>query len=334
MATATAADYSTTTVANGLYYPLSSNPSSYLVAADIAGKADLASPTFTGTPSLPTGTIGVTQTAGNNTTAVATTAFVQQEVPAASTTVAGKVELATSEETILGASTTLVPSAFSAKAAIMSSDWSPIYRSGFTATTSGTGAGCLLNWTNTRYLLPSTGASGHSYARTFGLSQFDQLTNLWGDDANVYLNFAKRIWMSGRSLINLPTQANWLCRVSFGKIEANGVGDLNRRGIGWKYTCGTSQVIQLMVHNGTTLTTVNSSFTPTTSAFTWDIVSEGNGNVTLYINGSSVATTSAGPSTRGFDNQLLYQEEAVLTGTSLNSFTAFYGARGAIYVQR
>ncbi|MFA9189104.1 hypothetical protein AAGV33_11305, partial [Flavobacterium sp. FBOR7N2.3] len=34
------------------------------------------SPAFTGTPTLPTGTIGVTQTAGNNTTALATTAFV------------------------------------------------------------------------------------------------------------------------------------------------------------------------------------------------------------------------------------------------------------------
>lgn len=39
-------------------------------------KADLASPTFTGTPSLPTGTTGVTQTAGDNTTKLATTAFV------------------------------------------------------------------------------------------------------------------------------------------------------------------------------------------------------------------------------------------------------------------
>jgi hypothetical protein len=45
-------------------------------AASIALKANLASPTFTGTPSLPTGTIGVTQTAGNSTTALATTAFV------------------------------------------------------------------------------------------------------------------------------------------------------------------------------------------------------------------------------------------------------------------
>jgi len=40
------------------------------------GGAPLASPAFTGTPSLPTGTTGVTQTAGNSTTAVATTAFV------------------------------------------------------------------------------------------------------------------------------------------------------------------------------------------------------------------------------------------------------------------
>lgn len=45
-------------------------------AATIALKANLASPTFTGTPSLPTGTTGVTQAAGNSTTALATTAFV------------------------------------------------------------------------------------------------------------------------------------------------------------------------------------------------------------------------------------------------------------------
>ena len=41
-----------------------------------AGYALLASPTFTGTPTLPTGTIATTQSTGNSTTAVATTAFV------------------------------------------------------------------------------------------------------------------------------------------------------------------------------------------------------------------------------------------------------------------
>jgi microcystin-dependent protein len=40
-------------------------------------KAPLSSPAFTGTPSLPTGATGVTQTFGNNSTKLATTAFVQ-----------------------------------------------------------------------------------------------------------------------------------------------------------------------------------------------------------------------------------------------------------------
>lgn len=50
------------------------------IATAVATKADLASPTFTGTPTLPTGTIAVTQSAGNNTTAIATTAFVQAAI--------------------------------------------------------------------------------------------------------------------------------------------------------------------------------------------------------------------------------------------------------------
>jgi len=47
------------------------------IAIAVATKADLASPTFTGTPTLPTGTIATTQSFGNSTTAIATTAFVQ-----------------------------------------------------------------------------------------------------------------------------------------------------------------------------------------------------------------------------------------------------------------
>ena len=47
------------------------------IATAIATKADLASPTFTGTPTLPTGTIGVTQSTSDDSTKLATTAFVQ-----------------------------------------------------------------------------------------------------------------------------------------------------------------------------------------------------------------------------------------------------------------
>jgi len=47
-----------------------------VLSVDLSAKANLASPTFTGSPSLPTGTIGITQTALDSTTALATTAFV------------------------------------------------------------------------------------------------------------------------------------------------------------------------------------------------------------------------------------------------------------------
>jgi hypothetical protein len=60
------------------------------------------SPTFSGTPSLPTGTTGVTQTAGNNTTALATTQFVTSAVAA----VASTVRLNSDEFTATAAQTT------------------------------------------------------------------------------------------------------------------------------------------------------------------------------------------------------------------------------------
>jgi hypothetical protein len=53
----------------------------YVDRAD-ALKANLASPTFTGTPSMPTGTTGVTQASTDNSTKLATTAFVTTAVTA------------------------------------------------------------------------------------------------------------------------------------------------------------------------------------------------------------------------------------------------------------
>lgn len=52
------------------------------IATAVATKADTASPTFTGTPSLPTGTTGVTQSFGDDSTKLATTAFVQDALAA------------------------------------------------------------------------------------------------------------------------------------------------------------------------------------------------------------------------------------------------------------
>jgi hypothetical protein len=66
----------------------------FALTSDLSSYAPLASPTFTGTPSLPTGTTGITQTAGDSSTKLATTAFV-------SNTVGNYVDL-TSVQTISG----------------------------------------------------------------------------------------------------------------------------------------------------------------------------------------------------------------------------------------
>lgn len=50
------------------------------INANFALTAPLDSPTFTGTPSLPTGTTAVTQSPGDNSTKIATTAFVTAAV--------------------------------------------------------------------------------------------------------------------------------------------------------------------------------------------------------------------------------------------------------------
>jgi hypothetical protein len=68
------------------------------IATAIATKADLASPTFTGTPTLPTGTVGVTQSSTDNTTKIATTAFTQSAITQNATNVnisGGTINLAT-----------------------------------------------------------------------------------------------------------------------------------------------------------------------------------------------------------------------------------------------
>lgn len=74
------ADTDIPVVIGGATYRHDLNVDFDVIDASIALKAALASPTFTGTPSLPTGTTGVTQTAGDSSTKLATTAYVMTAV--------------------------------------------------------------------------------------------------------------------------------------------------------------------------------------------------------------------------------------------------------------
>jgi hypothetical protein len=63
------------------------------LTTDLNAKADKISPIFSGSPSLPTGTIGIRQGIGTNTDQLATTSFVQQELNAASINYSTKEDL-------------------------------------------------------------------------------------------------------------------------------------------------------------------------------------------------------------------------------------------------
>jgi hypothetical protein len=324
MATATAADYSTTTVANGLYYPLSSNPSSYLVAADIAGKADLASPTFTGTPSLPTGTIGVTQTAGNNTTAVATTAFVTAAVPAFAT--AGQARAFTSTTTAINPRQLIW--------AMLSQDVVYVNRQQFTFTNVGT-ISYVISGSIGTVTRPGNAGACSSRGRIFGVSQVDQTDNQEvKTNPKQHSNYSLRKIFSGRSRCEIITDANFTWAWYHGKAEADGVGDLTRRGFGWKMIGGAgSRFLLLQVHNGTTLTSVTSSYAVTANiSFDWDIESDGSGNVTLYVNGTSVATSSAGPTGSVSLIPTIWQEEMQAAAALASSFNDTAHSRGRYIV--
>ena len=295
-----------------------------LAVADVSGAAPLASPTFTGTPSLPTGTTAVTQTVGNNTTAVATTAFVTAAVPA----------FATLTEARQFSNTTKVLSPSLAMWSMLSADIIYIQRSNFTTTNVGSVQYVAAGSITTETRLAASAASS-SRSRPFGPSQVDQSQSATvRSNISNFVNFSLRTFLGARSATFDITDPVLTMAFYYGKAEADGVGDLTRRGMGWKVTGGTgSRFLTLQVHNGTTLTSVTSSFAVIGGqAFDWDIISDGAGNVTLYVNGSSVATTSAGPT--GLHNLIpvVWQEEYSTSGVPALSFHTSYNSRGRMAV--
>jgi hypothetical protein len=486
MSTATAADYSTTTVANGLYYPLTGNPSSFLVAADITGKANLASPSFTGNvtittnsaspalfvtqtgtgniltlhdqasdttfvaidqngkvntiasttagagffikpgtaPTTPingdvwltTGTAGVisyraatttqtiptrelpntftnTNTFSGTFTASGTTASLGTATTASNVNVGTGATLSgstknvnigtagvagsttniaigsttgTSTTTLRGITngvtqtagdsslklattafvTTAVP-AFGAQADInepLSSTkaasienvremlLSPAYQMFYQGLgVNGTsGAGAAVNANSGRwkeYIGPNSAVAGHAKgvfdtsAASIGFAGYQRGANL------TTRNWSKKVWMAGRCMIghfSLTTyngSANSFARISLGGYTAIGAGDMSAasKGIGWRLQGGGSSVLELQVSNGSTVTTVSSSFTPTLKqCFDWEIYSDGAGNVSLSVNDSQVATTTAGPT--GTATSGLYMEGIDATASSTAAF--------------
>jgi hypothetical protein len=297
-------------------------------------RAPLASPAFTGTPSLPTGTTAVTQSAGNNTTAVATTAFVQQEVPAASTTAAGKVELATVDEALRPVSSTLGMTPDTTREMLMYPGYINLFGGGNVAT-SGAGASSTFTFASQRWhAMRSPNAATAGY----GMYIFDYSTMGIGmaamtrGSSSIARKWNNRIWVSGRTVLaqfgeatsGFNGDANCTARVMLGGRSSAGTGGMQSTdaGIGWRVAGGGSVALVMTVSNGTTLTETTSSFTPVLGeVFDWKMYSDGTGNVTLWVNDSQVATSTGGPTTSTAENYNFYCEVVEQTASAATPFS-------------
>ena len=133
------------------------------IASAISSKANLDSPNFTGTPSLPTGTTAITQTAGNSTQAVATTQFVQAALAAVYPvgSIYTNATVSTNPATLLGFGTWV---AFGAGRVAIGDG------GGFTAgATGGSADAVVVSHTHT-FTTDAAGAHNHTYQRATSLA--------------------------------------------------------------------------------------------------------------------------------------------------------------------
>jgi hypothetical protein len=329
-------DYVTTLSPFGLILPASGGSITFgdatvqttaAVTPDLSPYAPLASPTFTGTPTLPTGTIATTQSPGNNTTALATTAFVTAAVPA----------FATSTQSRAATSTTVAQSPGSDMWQMMNPGFIRVNRAGHTYTATGTMGTFTSGWYSS---LMNVGAGiASAKFRSFGTSQVDQSNLCISKGYKSYIDFSRRIWCSGRFYTENAawSDPNVSARFYFGKAENSANGDPARKSFGWSLPGNATAANRnpvLQVHNGTTLTNVATTFAVVGQQyFDWDIVADGAGNVTLYINGTQYATTALGPTgdtSYSGSAPVLWQEELVATAVPTLGTVAF--SRGLIYI--
>ena len=294
-------------------------------------RAPLASPTFTGTPTLPTGTIATTQTAGDNTTAVATTAFVTAAVPA----------FAVTADTNAPSSTTKVTSPWNVLDIVMHPGLQSLYYHAGVTSTSGAGAAFTNYGRWHDFFGPNNTVNGYS------AWSWDTTTSSVGfagysrGELYYHKSWNKKIWLTGRSHIGNYSgsggsgDTNNAFRVSLGGKTSLASGDnsTTQRNIGWKCVGGGAGVVNLVVGNGSTITNVATGFTPSIGRmFDWKIYSDGAGNVTMWINDTQVATTTAGPSS--VQNYGLYYEMVDGNGSQAGGNPTFgnYGTKLLISV--
>ena len=233
------------------------------------------------------------------------------------------VAYATDAEAQTGSSTTLAMSPSAVAYAVGSCSNFRVPANAWAVATSGTGAVSQQSFYSWRVTAPTTAIGyglaglnfgGHSRATTGGSSGV----------SNPF-NWSKRFVGRFRFTLNTsPTDSNAVFRLCWGKGSTSS-NDLAIRGVAIKRIA--SGAIILQSHDGTTLTSTTSSFTPTINLwYDATIVSDGTGNVSLSINDSVVASNSGGPTTASGTNcnsvTIEAENLAIITGSSVTAYVS------------
>jgi hypothetical protein len=225
-----------------------------------------------------------------------------------------QAQAGTSTTTVVSPSTLLDAKYFQGGKSMVQIAWS--------TSVSGTGASASAQNSNARLNVAPTTATGYAIASAVIAN------NSRGSIFNSGFDFTKRVQFGVRVARNVasPDTAS-VYRFSIGKGSATDASDLAARGLMIKVA--GSGALQLLVHNGTTLTSTTSSFTPTNGqAYDVIVTSDGAGNCALFVNGSSVATSSGGPTTAGSSNAnfLMFevQNTSIITGSPQNICVSDY----------
>lgn len=290
--------------------------------ASISGFAPLASPALTGTPTAPTAT------AGTNTTQVATTAFVQSALPV----------MATETQAIYGTSSTTTISPLLMRY-ILSNPGYQTYNSlvgNYSSYVSGSGSVSTLfsNFAATQI----TAANGKAAFMPNNNGSYHSIFGRGKSELNV--DWSKPLWFAFRFCYSSGAQlgdTNTVNRVTIGKTSSY-FGDLTGVGFGVKWTAGTTGAFTVMAHNGSALSTSASAvtisnttyFPSTTSSADFMVYSDGAGNITLYCNNVQVATTTGGPSSGTTPGPRFVFETDNTTSTTTTVTCDYYGIRSML----
>jgi len=251
-------------------------------------------------------------------------------VPAASTTVAGKVELATKDEAQTGINSTTVisPSTLSdgllRALALRKASWL-LGSLAIQSTGTGWGYSQANTYTNVTGLANTAGF-------TRGFCIFPK-----SNPANPNISFSNFWSAAGFFSISTYVYAGaaysgiyWLARVGEANTPTAGVAlpenPTNvQKVVGVKYAVGSS--VRLQVANGTTYTEVDTGYTPANGTTIYPVVSwDGSGNVTLEVyhpSGKATASTALGP-TGNAQNTTSTGYVCQLAGTGANTASVNY----------